>query len=342
VFLRLLATGKLYAADECLRRTGSFFPILKVIREEVRGRIYEYRTGNTIKIYSDDKLVTELPAVVFETEADSILAILQGDTRKLGASFPVQRTEAFMHSVHAKVLKAPSADKTDINMQLHDVNTGTEQVVGFSIKSDLGHSPTLLNAGRTTNFIYRIDGLPHSHIARINTIDTANKILDRITAIKASGGTLTFVKPANATFATNLMMIDSQMAIIIADMLLAYYSGKAKWCTELLKHIKTANPLGQPAMYYEHKVKELLCAVALGMKPATPWSGMDEAVRGYIVVKTDGDVLAYHVYNRNAFKSYLLDNTRLESGSTTRHEYATIYEESNEMFVKLNLQIRFK
>lgn len=75
------------------------------------------------------------------------------------------------------------------------------------------------------------------------------------------------------------------------------------------------------------------------------WSelyGLDEANGGYIIVKADGEILAYHIYNRNFFEQYLLDNTILERASTSRHDYMSLYEENGEMFIKLNLQIRFR
>jgi hypothetical protein len=246
-----------------------------------------------------------------------------------------------MRKVHVNVLKARSADKSDINVQLLDVNTGFEQIVGFSIKSELGSPPTLLNAGKTTNFIYRVDGLSRDKIVEINAIETDYKLLDRVAAIKTNGGKFSFVKTANATFADNLVMIDSQMAIVVAEMLVAYYSGTAKTCMDLLKHIAVVDPLSRSKKFYEYKIKELLCAVALGMKPATPWDGLDEATGGYIVVKTDGEVLAYHIYNRDSFKGYLMNSTRFESAGSSKHDYATLYEENGKVFIKLNLQIRF-
>lgn len=340
-FLRLLATGTLYAADEQLnRRESMFFPIIKIIREEVRDEKYEYYTGDKIKICLNDTPVLEFSAEEFKAEADNLFA----DLSKRGAGagvFAIENTEEFMHAIHVKVLKARSTNKSDINLFLRDVTTSYEQVVGFSIKSELGSSPTLLNAGKTTNFIYRVENFPSEKITEINSIDTKTKILDRITAIGRNGGKFVFDKLENDTFADNLDMIDSQMAMNVAEMLVAYYSGKARTCVELLNHIKSVNPLSRRAKFYEHKIKDLLCAVALGMKPATLWDGSDEATGGYIIVKTDGDVLAYHIYNRNSFKSYLLNNTRFESGGTTRHEYAMLYEENGSIYIKLNLQIRF-
>ena len=119
------------------------------------------------------------------------------------------------------------------------------------------------------------------------------------------------------------------------------HSGIASDCIGLTKHVSDKNPLSRSTRFYRHKVKEMLCAIALGMKPATEWDGTDEASGGYIIVKTNGDVLAYHVYNRDAFRDYLLTNTKFEKASTTRHDYGTLYEHDGEVYIKLNLQIRF-
>ena len=66
------------------------------------------------------------------------------------------------------------------------------------------------------------------------------------------------------------------------------------------------------------------------IKPAKPWDGLDEANGGYIIVKADGEILAYHIYNRNFFEQYLLDNTILERASTSRHDYMSLYEENGD------------
>ena len=95
-------------------------------------------------------------------------------------------------------------------------------------------------------------------------------------------------------------------------------------------------------MMYEYKFKKFLCSCALGMKPAKKWDGLDEANGGYIIVKADGEILAYHIYNRNFFEQYLLDNTIFERASTSKHDYMQLYEKDGEMFIKLNLQVRFR
>ena len=340
-FLRLLADGKLFAADEQLNRIGNmFFPIIKIIREEAIGTPYEYcpntETAN-VEIYLNDEQLLSIPSALFDEEATHLFSeVVDGS-----GSFSVERTEAFIRRIFITKLKAPSTDKSDISMQIHDVNTGYENIVGFSIKSELGSPPTLLNAGRTTNFIYTVENLAVQYIPQINAIDTRTKIIDRMSAIRNAGGCLVYEKMESEMFRDSLIMIDSQMPLIVAEMLTGYYFGFASDCAGLADYVSRENPLNLFPDFYNHKFKDMLCAVALGMKPATRWDGEDDATGGYIIVKTDGDVLAFHIYNRDSFRNYLMNNTRLERGSTTRHGFGTLYEEDNKIKIKLNLQIRF-
>ena len=62
---------------------------------------------------------------------------------------------------------------------------------------------------------------------------------------------------------------------------------------------------------------------------------------GIIIVKDDGDVVCYHIYNRNEFQEYLFNNTRLEQASISRYKFGNFYKENNKILFKLNLQIRF-
>ncbi|MCB0745699.1 MAG: HpaII family restriction endonuclease, partial [Ignavibacteriae bacterium] len=94
--------------------------------------------------------------------------------------------------------------------------------------------------------------------------------------------------------------------------------------------------------FYEYKIKRFLTDVALGMMPSKVWTGKYDATGGYLIVKENGDVLCYHIYNRNEFEDYLLNNTKLDTASSSRHGFGEIYENSGELYFNLNLQIRFK
>jgi len=62
---------------------------------------------------------------------------------------------------------------------------------------------------------------------------------------------------------------------------------------------------------------------------------------GYLIVKDNGDILCYHIYNKNEFEDYLLNNTKLDTASSSRHEFGKLFQENGKIYLKLNLQIRF-
>jgi hypothetical protein len=145
--------------------------------------------------------------------------------------------------------------------------------VGFSIKSRLGSAPTLLNASRTTNFTYLVKGLQANDVKIINNVNTRSKLKDRIKKIYDLGGWLEFETMDNPKFKKNLMMVDSVMPQIASRILFAYFSSNKNSMTDLLTHLINENYFDREASFYEHKIKELLSAIALGMKPGTTWDG---------------------------------------------------------------------
>lgn len=306
-FLKLLSDGKLVTADEDLNPIDEqFFPILKIIREEVDGSKYEYHPnlkGADVKIYLNDEQILELPTCSFAEEANFLLTHIN-TMETQSRAFAIRRTENFIQEIFVNKLKAPSSDKSDINMQIHDYNTGYRNTVGFSIKSELGSLSTLLNASKSTNFIYKVEGLSSANLNEINAINTTGKIKERINKIVELGGKIKFKNMYNEVFQNNLSMIDSQMPKLVASFLLFYYQRQGTSCLELIEKVAEKNPLLLSQSFYKHKMKEMLCSIALGMQPNTPWNGIDEATGGFVIVKKTGDVLAYHIYNRDAFKDY--------------------------------------
>lgn len=347
VLLRLLADGKIYAADEDLNKLKDiYFPIIKVIREEIKGEIKEYNTGENIKIYLNGVEMDSIPASVFYEEANSLLnSIKVGKTK---GAFSVEKTEKFMNKIGCFKLSAPSKDKSDITMKIVDINTGYSPTVGFSIKSELGSAPTLLNAGKTTNFIYKIIHQYENILRETNDIYkvSGNKkhtdVRGRIENVINNNGTIEYLEMQNKTFKDNLILIDSRMDEIIAQTLLYFYRDGISNCDDMIKKLEEENPMRYGNVHaYSYKFKKFLTSVALGMRPATEWDGIDEASGGYIIVTREGSVLAYHIYNRNYFEEYLLKNTKYETASTSRHDFGELYEENGDTHMKLNLQIRF-
>lgn len=344
VLFKLLGEKEVYSGDKDLNKIASlFYPILKILRDE-QNRHLEYAIdGNIVVVKEDESEIVKLPVSDFLTKAKQLLEAI----RKGEGSFAIPSMEEFMNEIHCKRLKAKSQDKADIKIVIHDLRTGMTPLLGFSIKSQLGGSSTLLNASLATNFFFKIDDIELSDedIEAINSIENRRKIRDRLKAIIDKGGKLEYHSMQNDTFRNNLILIDSYMPQIVSEILRIAYSTEEMNLSKLVKFITKENPLGFDMSsnhpYYEHKVKQLLVDIALGMVPAKPWDGVYEANGGYLVVKEDGDVLCYHFYDRNLFEDYLFYNTKLESASTSRYNFAKIFKNNGDLFFTLNLQIRF-
>lgn len=220
--------------------------------------------------------------------------------------------------------------------------------LGFSIKSRLGSKSTLLNAGKTTNFVYRVLGFKPTEreMQEINQVNTKSKVKDRINAITNAGGMLQFIAPEQDIFKNNLVLIDSLLPNIVAEMIKCFFTSKLNSIEELTEYLTQENPISYDTQFahtfYEYKIKRFLTDVALGMTPSKVWTGVYDATGGYLVVKENGDVLCYHIYNRNHFEDYLFANTALHTASTNKFGFGKIYEDKGHYYFKLNLQIRFK
>lgn len=342
--LKILSDKNLFAGDSELNKIENLlFPIIKVLRDESSGT-FEYNYEDDLIIITGNNEEFSIPIIKFKEQATLLLLKLK---EKTSSSFSIPELETFMKSFNCISLKAKSSVKSDIKIVIHDQRTGTTPQLGFSIKSQLGGASTLLNAGKTTNFIYKIENLilSHNQITEINSIDTRSKIKDRLAKIIELSGSLKFISAESPIFENNLTLIDSSLPKILSGIIYLFFTSENSKTIDLLSKISLANPLGYNTNtnhpFYKYKIKRFLTDVALGMMPSKVWTGELDATGGYLIVKEDGDVLCYHIYNRNQFEDYLLNNTKLETASSTRHEFGTIYQQDGELFFKLNLQIRF-
>jgi hypothetical protein len=378
VFLKLLSEGKLNAADADLNAIPNvYYPIIKVIREEVvkinSKKVTtqrEFSINGEIKIIdgtTNNHLLT-IPIADFIQKSQELLNDLKVAK---GLSFSLPHIETFLNSIDVKSLKAKSSDKADIRIVVHDLHTGLKPKLGFSIKSLLGGKSTLFNAGAGTNFIFRIVK-PDSTVLNFQKINTDTlrqskikkkdrKISLRLNSIENFKLKIEFVKIQSENLQLNLVLIDSQLPEILASLVYNYYkTGKSK-VKELLEEINQQNPMNfDQSMnhpFYEYKIKNFLTESALGMTPEDVWDGVYDATGGIIIVKRSGDLACYHIYNKNEFQEYLMNNTFLEQPATSEDDnnpgfadvqkkkpfkFGWIYEDNGKLYIKLNLQVRFK
>lgn len=324
--LRIMADEKIYATDSETK---------------------EYTAGEMISIYIKGEKVKELPATEFESESVNLLNEI--NSKDFYGALSVESTQNFRDKILCYKILTPAIDKNDIMIKITDADTVYSPTIGSLIKSELGSYSTLLNAGKTTNFIYKIVQNHSDFIREANEIYKVSggknhtNVRGRISKIIEENGTLEYRNINNQIFEDNLVLIDSNMDRIIAETLLYFYKDGISNCNEMVEKLEQENPMNYGNVNaYRYKFKKFLTAVSLGMKTATVWDGLDEATGGYIVVTKEGNVLAYHIYNRNYFEEYLLSNTKYETASTSRHDFGEVYSENGEDFIKLNLQVRFR
>ena len=92
---------------------------------------------------------------------------------------------------------------------------------------------------------------------------------------------------------------------------------------------------------YRSKISHLLLCTFTGMRLGSPWNGRQEVNGGYIVVKNNGDVVAFHSTIADEFKDFLVAKMLMESPSHSRHKDMYIYKENDKFYLKLALQLRF-
>lgn len=341
---KVLGDKELFLGNKEIEKLeGLVYPIIKVLRSENNGN-FEYSIQDEIILISGNEEVLKFHISEFKNKAVFLLnAIKQSKER----TFSIPAIEEFMQSINCISLKASSASKTDITIVVHDQRTNQQPTLGFSIKSQLGSPSTLLNAGKTTNFIFKISDITFSDkdIETINSIDSRSKIMDRIVEVQNAGGKLNFSKTERQIFSNNLVLIDSLLPEILSQIVLDFYSSEFSHLTDLVNLVAKENPLKfdieNEHKFYEYKIKRFLTDIALGMMPSKVWTGKYDATGGYLIVKENGDVLCYHIYNRNEFEDYLLNNTKLDTASSSRHEFGSIYKDNGGLYINLNLQIRF-
>lgn len=335
-------------------------PILSILRHTDKNLSAEYKidNGGTIHIKATGCEVVEIDRKEFEVNANKLLDFIKKGADEGAFDIPTLdrfRKITFCPNIkcYSKKLNNGDKDKPDLYIVIHDALTGQTPKLGFSIKSELGNPPTLLNATKLTNFRYKLShNLSNVKVDEINAMLVRGKadIQGRVRAIVNEGVSLLFDtinpdKNGNYIFLENLILIDSSMPNILADLLVLSYSEDTRLLDVLTEKLTKLNPLGFPmktnTKYYEAKVKRFITDVALGMIPSQPWEASHQAA-GVLVVTETGNIDCYHVIYKDSLDDYLYHDLKFETPSATRHGFGSIEigDDGNQYFT-LNLQLRF-
>jgi type II restriction enzyme len=337
----LLTNGGAYAADEDQNSIHeTFYKVLEIYLSDKAPDseiIYRINAGD-VAIENKDGFIANVP----KSEIESKLAIFFNDLSKSQTSptFPLESGSSLLNILGKTSISASSAHKTsDLELVYEDNATNLPSPrTGFSIKSQLGAASTLLNASSATNFKFRI--IPPD-LGTQNNYPEMKKGAVRANVRKLIdlGYKLEFVSLDSANFTNNLELIDSNMPDYLAQMLLTAYSQASTKFSEVAELAFSDEDTKSKQKVF--KIKQFLGAVAMGLRPGGYWDGDVTKFKGLIVVKVDGDVVFYYLYNLTAFQEFLFKSVKFEVASTTRHKFGSIYSDGGSDFIKLNLQIRF-
>lgn len=339
-FLRLLSDGQLQITDASLKPVKGASLVVRGIRRAELGapRTYSIDTMGSITRTSGRSRSSPISTTI--TLGQAARTVLRA-TRHSKGTYRVREVEPLLRRMHIARLKSTDRRKGDLEVIVWDPELARDVTYSYSIKSQLGSPPTLLNASGATNFRFRVqaDGLP-SPSTRFDT----KRGRDLVTALEAAGYRLDFVDAKSTTFDRNLRMIDSGLPEVVAGLLRLYFGGHGDTISELAAALTEEDPhaIGTRATsHYRYKIMSLLEASALGMTPGMEWNGKLSADGGLIVVKPSGTLACIPTSRRDDFREYLFANTRLDGPDMTRHGYGHLVRSDAIATVQLNLQIRF-
>ena len=346
-------------------------PILSILRHTDKYLKSEYKIEEDGNIYinANGHDIIQIPKSEFDAYAPKLLeAIKKGAIKKETAkkssedtAFPLPDFDEFRKDTccpnikcYSKTIAPNVKDKSDLYIVIHDIVTGQTPTQGFSIKSEIGEPPTLLNATKLTNFKYKLSkNLSEDQVAQINSMMDKKGHADikgRVRAILNEHVSLEFstINPdakGRYIFLENLMLVDSMLPQIISHLLVMSYSEDTRLLDALTDKLSEINPIGYPMKtnnkQYEAKVRRFVTDVALGMVPGVPWEAAHQ-VYGMLVVNTMGEIDCYHIIYRKSLEDYLYKNLKFETASASKHGFGIIETGLDGcQYFTLGLQLRF-
>lgn len=273
----------------------------------------------------------------------------------------------FLKNLGISGLAADSENKCDLEL-VYEENGGTRRK-RFSIKSQIGSKPTLLNPSSATTIKFKINGFfSQKDMLELNSITSNRKHLERFESIHQRGLTLSVDKFFHPNFDKNLRRIHGGMIHVIPAMIMAFYGrGKDSKAVTLKRLCEKIQENLSPELKKEYKniegdlenhVKDFLYRISTYMRPAEYSAKViPEVDGGYLEIHKDGTLHGYsndyHSFGKYLFENTALDtpsskscqqNLEIDDGAETKFvkiKIGEIYEEQKDFFVNFALQIRF-
>lgn len=334
--MRILAEGRiatLRVTQDGVVPTGASV-LVDSLRTGRSGDVLDYKLvrnedGVPVRLVITDEKGCELSSIPHETVREDFVFFDRGLRHaKTSSAFSVPGAEELFRCYRFGSGKSPSNLKQDCELVLIAPDGVREERRGFSIKSHTGGNPTLFNASASAEFQIRLAGntgeAAVKALAAIPARQSRNWIIERTDALFNLHAFTTDVKTTKATFGKNLALLDSNMTVVIAHLMLygrssAVKSGSLREALDLLIQ---NDPLGLGTLYaptyYSFRVRHFLRAAALGMTAAKQWDGNEDAEGGMLIVAHDRSLHCL-LAGKSEFEQYLLQTTYFDSPDTKRY-----------------------
>ena len=325
VFLRLLGTGRIYAANETFdRNPNSYIDVVNILRFEQHHTLRFDRVleMEDVQEYVDDSLCRLIPYIELNERADYLLNEMRNITSN-NRKFQVPEIERYLLNLGFSQPKAPKlpteianqyGKKSDIIITIFNSIDNVSSVAGFSIKSHLKSASTLFNCAPASNLRYEIVGCNDDLMNHINgnLIDSEKNMFRFIKNDPRLS--LEFIGTSDA-FYDNLDLIDSRMPEILSSIMLiqiGYYDkARTNGTADLVNMLVTIDPVHarRPELFYKAKIKEFLYDSFAGLTATELWDGRRRLSGGYIDVGANGELLYYRAVSDDIFTAFLYNRT---------------------------------
>ena len=295
--------------------------------------------NSTILIFIDDYQYNTMSVEEINEARQILIDNIKNATANNGA-FEIPSLNQFLKEFsNNNEFKTGSREKGDIELILFDSKREKDINLSYSIKSSLGSPATILNSSKNTDVMYRVHNFDISKISEVNAINTRTKLLDRIRKIESLGGRIEYDSIPSPNFEYNLKMVDTDMPKYLGNTLLYSYKNNNKKLNDIFLQ---SNEFDDCNIAMK-KLGDLISAISFGFVPGTKWDGNKTVTGGLIIIKDSGQVcLLDLIYFENEVNKFLINESKLDSPSSSRYHMLELFESRGNIYFTLNLQIRYK
>ena len=366
-FVHVLQCGQIPLVDGKLKQIGGkTLDFYWVFRKEEKDKVTKKETfneydlkadPNRIKVVKSGQVIGYVDKTILGGLDSKLLKLIQTTKGKIEDAHPILTD--LKTKLYTKNLSAKASDKSDFSGAVLSQDIPVIQRLGFSVKSHLGSEPTLINASEE-NSAFRFEVLRNGkEFSSQEVKELVSLSMDEASKeIRQGNVELKFSRALGANLDYNLRLIDTFGPELVASLLCESFTQEIPLSTNLAKIIDMICENDRASKYpviqglgatkkdrvsmLSFKLKSILLAFATGATVSTKWDGKDDATGGFLVVTKEGKVVCLELFTRNAIGDYLLDWTRFERPSRTRHHYGMFVEGNGKVYFDLQLQVRFK